>query len=482
MNLRVLGALLLALCAALPAWAANVIDPDDLPREEILLPDGSKVYNVRYLNRNWRQTTPDVLLAKRIQDTEDVCFETKFDIVENKAVKLFGQNGQIVCFDESKLKEMKTYMRMDNVWICGKLRPVKEGAGLELVLVDIARLPEDLVLCRNRLSTLEKRKDAEGLLELGHRITKILEQVLRDFNQHEQFMILRSKAWSQGLTLKEQQLAEDDVDGMYALAEKWVELLRKTSKRNELVLRILRRDPEHRKASRVAREELDMVLHEGRWKTKKERDADVAAQLEQVARMDAEKRAALEAKRRQQEAAMRERAQILVKYQIAIRTADGVKELEGAIESLGKAIQNSPDPRFGRQGVEVLASIGDPSAVYPGLDAAAKSEFPEVRRDTFAVLAWRGGENALKTLAHSLRKEWEPAVVRSGVEALVRRGDRPALEALIDCLQAEDRKVQAEVTEGLKSLTRVANPDRDAWLKWWSENKERKDLLPTATP
>lgn len=461
---------------------AATLDPDELPKEEIELPNGAgKVWTIRYLSRNWKLTTPDILLAKDIRDTDDVCFEAKISHLDGKNVILFQQQGKIVCLDDVKIKEIKTYQRMDNIWICGKLRqPKGVQEGVELVLVDIARLPEDMVLCKNRLKVLEAKKDAEGLIELGYHISNILAVVINNFNQNDQFLTLRTEAWTKGLTFKEQQLPKDDVDGMYALSEKWVELLRKSSKRNELILKILKIDPEHRKASRIAKEEMGLVKVQetGKWVTPEERERIKAEQDLEIAKLDAEKRAALEAKKRLREDAVKERAQLLVKYQTAIRTAQGAKEIDGAIESLGKAIQGSMDPRFGRQGVDVLSSIAYPAAVYPGLDLASKSEFPEVRRDVYATLAWRGGENALKTLSHALRKESELGVVKSGVESLVRRGDRPALETLIECLQSDDSKVQTEVVEGLKAIARSNLASKDEWLKWWEANKERKDLLP----
>ncbi|MCW8133543.1 MAG: HEAT repeat domain-containing protein [Planctomycetota bacterium] len=478
------GMILMLLCAQ--GWAAMpTIDPDELPRKEIPLPDGTKVYEIEYQNRRWRLTTADILLTKLVIDNSDVCFEAKFSHLNGKDVVLFQAQGKIICLEEAKLKEFKTLQRMDNIWLCGKLRENKAGTGVEMNLVEVARLPEDLVLCKNRLEALEKRKDANGMMELGARITKILEQALRNFNEHDQFLTLRSKAWFEGLTLMEQQTAPDDVDGLFAIGEKWVDLLRKTQRRNEIVLRILRTDPDHRKASRIARDEMGLVrMPDGKWVTPEERLRLNQESEAEAAKQDAEKRAAMEAKVRLREEAVKERAQILVKYEVAIRTAEGVKELEGAIESLGKAVQSTIDPKFGRQGVDVLASIADPAAVFPGLDLAAKSEFPEVRRDVYATLAWRGGDNALKTLSHALRKESEVGVVKSGVDSLVRRGDRPALETLMDCLQSEDAKVQAEVVEGLKVLARTNLSGKDAWLKWWETNKDKKDLLnkESATP
>src|SRR5208283_2998420 len=102
-----------------------------------------------------------------------------------------------------------------------------------------------------------------------------------------------------------------------------------------------------------------------------------------------------------------ERLNLLVRYQAALRSGDPAT-LAKAAADLGKAAAASPDAGFGTEAVEVLANLSAAAAVSPGLEAAVKSDFPEVRARVFEALAWRGRQEdpaALEALAKAFIAE-----------------------------------------------------------------------------
>jgi HEAT repeat protein len=139
-------------------------------------------------------------------------------------------------------------------------------------------------------------------------------------------------------------------------------------------------------------------------------------------------------------------------------------------------VKTTADEVFARQGVDLLAQTADPAAAW-GLSLAVKSEMAQVRQDACEALAWRGDEPSLAVLGESLGDEAEARVARAGVSALVRRRDKAALTALVGSLNGKSRAAMPEILDGLGQLTGHEERDRDAWRRWWEENKDRTDLI-----
>ena len=466
------------------AWSTENLNPDDLERMDVeLTATGAKVSMLKHKNRTWLPVPVEVLRERLVDESSrDICFEAKFDLAEIRAMKLFKNDARLVVLDEGLMSFFKKLRPMDNIWVCGTLRPRTDGnPGLELKVEDVIRLPEDYEREQLRFNHLSGRNDAVGLVELGHRITRLLQEGSGlDFKKRDHFQILQRKAWYQGLTLKEAKLDKStDADAMFALAEQWRELLRNNRKFHEWVVRALAVDAEHMKAVNAAREQLGMefLLDAKKWVTKDEASKH-RDDLERVAaQADENKRKELELQRLQLQEAIVERPMRLATLKLALRMASDLNSFTEALESLGKAVQSSPDIRFGRAGVDLLANVADPTAVS-GLMLAVECALPEIRTDVYRALSWRGGDNAMRTLTHALRREKDVSAVGIGVDALVDRADRAALEALIQCLDTSQPKSVDVVVVGLKRLQNSNMATKDEWLRWWDANKNRSDLLP----
>lgn len=450
--------------------AEEPLDVDDLPRARIPIPDGTFIYNVRYLQRNWREATQEELKRRNLPAPEDICLEIKLDQVEGEVIKPLQYAGLIVCRNPQTIKVVRTMERGDNLWLCGTLRSFSGRPGVYLEVEAAAKLPQDVPRMTAMLERLEKKLDSSGLMELGQRIGKTYASNIYTFDEHSQFMALQARAYASALTIREGHRSAQDADGLYAVAEAWQELLHRTHHRNELIRKVLTMDPDHPRASRVATQELGLVKHEGRWVSLDER-AKLLAQEEARRKAEEAKQHETQARKAtEREKGVLERPRLMAQHQDAIRMAADGKALEGALRSLGEAVQKSPDPVFCYQGVDILAQMPDPTAVW-GLTVAARNELPEVRQDAYEALAWRGDANGLKFLVRSLADEADVLVARHGVEALVRRRDKPALATLIEGLRQAPAKTAVEFQEGLRQLTRQNFTDRDAWLRWWEANR-----------
>lgn len=483
---------LLALCGAARPCAAEgdgegtkkpeFVDPrnpDAFPRSSMPLPDGSKIDYITFGGRRWREVKQEIMHDRIVERQGlEVCFEAKFATFGDDEVKLYKQRQGTITVSDARAKAyIKEHLKVnDNVWLCGTLRTSpRNSRELELILVDIIKRDNDLRLFNAKVARLIRAGEMAGLKKVGTDIKEHLKTAIVPLNEQDEYVILQNKAWDTYLDLKEKTVAVSDADACFDLASEYLDLRNRSNKRNEWIVKCLRIDPDHPRASVIAANELDMVKHKGLWITKDEiarirtQEAREKERLEQESQAQAAKLANL---RRDAE---KERLKRLTELQRALRTRDG-KQLEAGLRALGEAVQTSPDPEFGRKGIAILANINDPYAIWPGLDSAAKSELGEVRLDAYQALAWRGNEQALRALSDALLRESDAGTAKGGVKALVVRGGRPAVQALMECLRSEDAKVVAEVVEGLRLITRENMSAKNEWLRWWDENKARKSL------
>src|SRR5207244_541002 len=138
------------------------------------------------------------------------------------------------------------------------------------------------------------------------------------------------------------------------------------------------------------------------------------------ARIDSANKVRQEKEAREREHAVTERPALLTTAQIALCTSDP-KRRDGAIRSLGESIEKTIDPGFGELGVDILANLNDPAAVFPGLDLAIKNKSADVRKSAFEALIFRTGikedqQIALGVLADALKTEKDMAAAKSGIE------------------------------------------------------------------
>ena len=474
----------LLLFAAAPALCADNVNVDELEHKFIKLPNGATVEIVVYNGHNWRLVDPAILLGNDDSDP-DVCFETKFDVLEKDHIKLFGQKGVIVLEDRSKLKALNELKRMDNVMLFGTLGKV--GGKLELRLVESLKIDPDLQRYDKLIAVMEKQAEAditaearknigERIVEMGHKIEQQRKQVMNiGIADFEKLGSLRDKAFKKGLTIKEGALRRDDADAVFDLALQWRELLRNNAKFRELVRRCLQIDPDHPKASRIAESEMGLFKFENsKWLEKAEVEKILQQRKLDQERLDTAQKAALEQKARELADAIKARPQLLIESQAAIRT-DDAKGRQGAIASLGEAIWKTPDVGFGEEAVNILAGISDPAAIAPGLETAAKSEIPEIRREVLEALVWRGRQkdkSALAVLERVLKAEKDSSTARAGVDALAAMGGRSAASTLVASLGAPDNGVRDEIIEGLKAVVRQPINSKEGWEDWWSKNKD----------
>ncbi|MCY3022537.1 MAG: HEAT repeat domain-containing protein [Planctomycetota bacterium] len=473
---------LVAVCGGC-AWAeGQIVNVDELPHKQIPLPNGTKVEVVVYQEHNWPVVDVSALFGTG-DDDKDVCFESKFDsVVQPDKIKLMtfpvkpGPDDKrwatILADDKLKRRAERDFKRGDNVWFCGTLRRAA-GNRLEFVAADVLKLPPDIERFEQNVERLRRLGDGEQLEDLGHRIEQ---QSKGEFNKglddFERMATLRDRAYMLGLTLQEKALKPGDADGRFALALKWRDRLKRNMKFRELVEEVLKLDPDHVNASHVAQDEWGYVKKGGKWRSRDEVAEMEKREREDLANMAAKEKAESESREQERKKVVQERQARLVASQAALRGKDARARTQ-AIASLGEAIVKSPDPGFGDGAVNILVNT-DEAAVVPALVAAAKSQFPEVRKAVFEALAWRGGRQdgtAWDALATLLAAEKEAVVARVGIEAAADADKRAAAGALIAGLGNPSAAVQDEIIEGLKTVTKQQFSNKQEWVEWWGRSK-----------
>ncbi|MFH0939372.1 MAG: HEAT repeat domain-containing protein [Planctomycetota bacterium] len=471
----VVSACLLALwCASLSAGTLETVNMEDLPRKVINLPNNTTMTFISYGDRSWREIAMSVLTGSEVVD-KDVCLEAKFDFaLPPDKLKLFNSRGTVIVDDHSKFKAASALKRGDNLFLCGELQTSKKEKGVELLVVMLAKELPDLQKYQRRIAMLEKKNDGDSLMETGHRIEELRKNAQFNLDEFDKLGLLRDKAWKTGLTIKMRALSRDDADAMFALALQWRDLLHNNSQFRMLAEQALRVDPDHPRAGVIAEQDLRLKKFEGKWLQESQIKDIQTARDQERRRLNEAERLAAEAKNRMLAKVIADRSILLIKAQIALRSS-GQAAREKAIRALGEAISASLDAGFGEEAVDVLANLSDRAAVKPGLELAAQSGFPEVRRKVFAALVWRGrqqDDTALPVLGVALSAEKDSLTVCACVDALVSFGGNAAVRALMRGLMTDDRSAREEIIEGLKLIAKQQITSKEGWETWWSQNKD----------
>ena len=464
---------------------AESVSVDELPHSVIQLPNGVRAEVIHYNGVNYRVVGSEILNGNSDTDP-DVCFEAKFDsITSPHQVKLFGTQGVLIVENTETLKAAADFKRADNVWFCGTLH--KSGKSIEFLVADMQKQLPDIERYNRRINLLNKELSknmpreermvlSENAIDLGRRIESDMKQsTLGNFGEYDKLGAIRDHAYDVGLESKEKAIKADDAEAYFELAEQWKEYRHKLPKFRELVLKCLKLDPEHARASRVAEEQFGMQKFEGGWIRKEQMDEILKGKADDLKRLEAAKKATAERFARDQEREVAERPAKLSKLQLALCTNDP-KRRDGALESASKAINESIDPGFGVQAVDILANLQDHSVIYPALDQASKSQWAPVRREAYEALAWRSVVKddqvmALKVLTDALKNEKDVATARIGVEALVAANSKPAMGALVASLATAEPAIRDEVVAGLKTATKQTLASKEEWENWWQNNK-----------
>jgi len=457
---------------------------DDLPHKTIELPNGSKAEVIRFGDHWWRFVKVAVLSGNDAQDP-DICFEGKFDsVVQPDKLKLFGINiapiptdaqrpwASIALDDKLERRARAEYKRGDNLWICGTLKRSPGGKGLDLHAVDILRLPKDAQRYEMRIIALEKKVDYEALIELGQEIYQQTKSEVLDLDSYDKLGLLSKRAYETGLSMKEKTVRADDADAYYALALQWNERDYKRGKYRQLVEKTLEINPDHPQAGRDA-EKFGLKKFEGKWRSE---DA-VATILEERAKArETKSKNELEQeehRRSELARALEQRPLILIKRQAELRSGDAVA-VELALTGFGEAIQKTPDAGFGKESIEILASLDIKLPVSKALALAARSENPDLRRRVLEALVLRGAQQeaqAYSVLGVVLTAERDLPTAKAGVGALLASGGKAAISVLIESLNAADKPIREEYVDALKTLTKQGFSSRGEWDAWWKANQ-----------
>jgi len=463
----------MSFCAELRA--ENMVNIDDLPRKAIALPNGNQAEVITFNDHNWRVVDPSVLNSTEARDP-DVCFEAKFDMfVPPDRLRLFGVQGMAILDEKLRRRAQTEFKRNDNVWLCGTLRSSPGGKKVDFNAVDLLKQPPDNVKFETRIRKLEAEGSADRLIELGHRIEQQTKQDVAGFTDFDKLTILRDKAFDLGLQLKEKSLRAEDADGHFALGVQWRDLRRRNSKFRELVRKALAIDPDHPNASRVAEDELQMVKTGRRWVSKSEFERmEEDRKVEQVRQTNAEAVAREAQVRARQQAAAERPARVLAQYN-ALAGADEAARAP-VIAALGEAIQQTIDPGFADEAIDLLVNSGD-AGVDAALQNAARNELPEVRRVVLEALAWRGqsAPQAATLLGKILSAEKDLTTYKSGLGAAKALRPRLAAGALVSALNNADRSARDEAIEALKTVTQQQHTTKEAWEGWWAQNQASFD-------
>jgi hypothetical protein len=468
-----------AICAG-SVYCEEENDFDKMPRIRISA-GPLTVEAVRRHDVPWRIVNPSALPAN-IEDGTNVCFVAQFEANTKTGIKLVDCALTIRSDSENVLRVIKASRYGDYVAFFGEMK--KNGAATEFVISEAIKQAGEIERFANRIAAVDrdasvanlsledKQRIAQSYIGIGREIVLTLEKTqFRLFVEADHLNARKAEAYEKGLKLTEQTVREDDAEAWYALSEQWNALGKNHSRQRACILKCLTIDPDHAAASRVARDKFELEKFEGKWMARDEIAEIRAKRAGDERTLQEIKLAKLQSLNARRELEAAERAPRLLKFEAELRDSDAARHSR-TLEALGDAIQSAADPVFAQRAVDILANDNG-SEVLASLDAARKSQLPEVRRQVLETLAWRAGTEtgALTHLADAMVAEKDTATAKSGVEALVAIGNKPALGTLIAGLSNPEREIREEIISGLQIATKESLTTAQQWQDWWTKNK-----------
>ncbi len=464
-------------------------DVDSLDRKIVRTGEHRFAY-VNYQNVEYREIRPEDL-ADPALDGQFVCLECK--LAENSAGSEAGKRvlhimeAPKAAIAAPEAMVPRGAIRGDRIWVAGKAKKATESTGCNVDALHIYKLKRDLERFRDKVATLTRQEDAEGLVSMWGEIEHALKTNPAGFGEFQDMEQIRRKALRTGLELKARSLAPNDADGRFWIAREYYEKLRKQDRARSYVEEALKIDPQHKGAAEMASREKWMELFEGKW----QRPEDIAKILEDRKRISAE--AMAEAERREKERmarvakAVKDRPVLLRRSIEKLYSADPRSSRIAAGE-IAAAGRDAEDDWFARRTVVLLCGAGMADAPKFVSETAA-SKLPEARAAAYEALCWlsipggRTGDEALAAMARAIENDDDPASIRTGIEALASLRNKAAVETLVTLAGADDEKVAEEASRALSSITGLPFADRKLWSKWWAENKDKGiKLVPKPRP
>lgn len=456
---------------------------DALPHRTLLLPDYTTV-EVYELNGSAYKRISVGMLEQSALGGDGVCFEAKFlALTPDAQLKISGSTVPLIPGALELIRKLKALKNGDNLSCFGTLRKAGDGKSVEFTLIEFFKEAGDLerfqalfMALKHRAEQVAKRDQqslAADFMDLGKRASTAANQPTLTGNENFALSALASSAYAAGLDLKQSTIQDqrpNDAESWFSLAQEYRELQRSNvAKYRELVLKTLELDADHAGAGRSA-EQLGYQKFEGRWRTPEQiaelvrrRDADQARLTELAA---------------QRVRALRDRVTAegpqLSSHLAAEMSSHNRTRAEAALAFYHEIVDEAPD--VGGPLLASLADIDGPETLS-ALSFASQSPSPTLRSLGYEALAWRSNhaeerEAALKLLCDALKSEHASDAARSGVEALVALGTKPAIGALVCSLSTNDAAVRDAIILGLKAATHQPLGSREAWNEWWAKNRK----------
>ena len=455
---------------------------DKLKHRTMPLPNGKSIELVYIGESFFKLVTPEVLQGNT---TDDVAFEARFQaLTPDGHLKLAGSTGVVLASDPQVLRKAKELKSGDNISCFGTLRLASDGKSVELVLAEIFKEASDLQRFTRTYDELEKKSHAADLkneakdalaqayVELGTRAVRT-QATNKESTDNFGLAKLAKGAFTHGLDIQWQAvsaLRPNDADSYYSLAYQYHELLPENSAQKyfKLIRLCLDLDTKHPAAVRVA-PDLGLILFEDKWHTQSEIDDIVKGRKRDNEHKDKERAEYLLGLYKQ----IKSEGVLLAPHLSADIASGDAARAAAALKFYKNIVDDAPE--YGVSVVTAMTEVDTPDALE-ALKIASRSPAEKIREVGYEALVWRSNraqerEQTLSLLCDALKIEKESAAVKSGVDALVSLGGKPALGALICSLASENAEVRAAVMAGLKAATHESFSSPQEWESWWKENK-----------
>ncbi len=467
--------------------AENVDSIDALPHRTMVLPNQTTIELLKLNDTEYKRITTDILSGK-VPDGIPVCVEIRFGaLTPDGRIALLDSTGLLVAESSRVLQKAKELKNGDNISAFGTLRVGSNGRDVELALTELFKESSDLQRLRASKAALEKRAgtidvksdDAETLaqdvLALGNRAVRAAGKKFVAGNDNFELGALATSAFTLGLELKESAIKArrpDDADSYYVLGVQYHELLRNNvHKFKDSIKQCLELDPAHPGAGQLAEQhpELDLHKFESRWYS--------AAKIEEILAVRAERDRALKMIEEEHALAVHNHIEaegpILSKRIVADLASEDTGRSAAALEFYADILDL--EPAVGAPLVSAISELDHPNALT-ALKLASRTKQKAIRALAYEALVWRSNraqerEQTLSLLCDALKVEKDTDTTKSGVDALVSRGDKSAIGALVCSLSSDESDVRTAVMAGLHTATHESFKTPADWDAWWKKNQ-----------